>query len=296
MNLRTRPPLITFDTNLTGVWNTRVFWATLCEEIGQPMVLTPTAASETLRRVRLETEREWKKRLRELNREQDTGWSKTAIRRLSTTAAAAARTWFQDEFKKQGAIYALTRPNSQTIEREEEIDETIDDNAFDLTSDNGIQDRKIVIEAMARGFDILATNNVNTIDHGMLKDWLKKPGTKELGIETTILRPEPAEERLRALHGQRIEWTAHAAARACVTDPDDVTKASEEIAELISVFDEWGMSELKGRIYRLTKSKTAFHAVLESVTRHGSSQAMRSEREMEKTTAQAVTRRAGMEI
>ena len=149
---------------------------------------------------------------------------------------------------------------------------------------------------MARGFDILAANSVNTIDYGMLKDWLKKSGTKELGIETTILRPEPAEERLRALHGQRIEWTAHAAARACVTDPDDVTKASEEIAELISVFDERGMSELKGRIYRLTKSKTALHAVLESVTRHGSSQAMRSEREMEKTTAQVVTRRAGIEI
>ena len=60
---------ITFDTNLAGVWNTRVFWATLCEEIGQSMVLTPTTTAETLRRIRFETEREWTAKLRRMNHE-----------------------------------------------------------------------------------------------------------------------------------------------------------------------------------------------------------------------------------
>ena len=69
MTRTTAAQRITFDTNLAGIWNTRVFWATICEEIGQRMVLTPTATSEVLRRVRLETEREWTAKLRRMNHE-----------------------------------------------------------------------------------------------------------------------------------------------------------------------------------------------------------------------------------
>ena len=297
MSPRRRERLITFDTNLTGVWNTRVFWGTLCEEIGQQLVMTPTATSETLRRVRLETEREWKKKLAQINREQSMGWSKVEIRRLATTAAQAARNWLRDECRKQGAIYAQAhRHNEQGEELEAEIDDLIDDAAFDLTSDNGIRDRKIVIEAMARGYDILASNNANTIDHGMLREWIAKGGGKGLGIETTILRPEPAEERIRELNGRHIAWTGHAAARACVTDPYDEGRAGEEMAELISVFDDRGMSEIKGRIYKMMKNREAFRAVLEGVRQHGASQAMRSERMMDRSTSKAVSKRAGIEL
>ena len=297
MNPQTKPRRITFDTNLTGVWNTRVFWATLCEEIGQQLVMTPTATSETMRRVRLETEREWTRKLVQINRDQEIGWSKVQIRRLATTAAQAARAWLLEECRKQGAIYAQAPRHDERGEKlEAEIDDLIDDNAFDLTNDNGIRDRKIVIEAMARGFDILASNNVNSVDHGMLREWIANGAGRKLGIETTILRPEPAEERIRALNGQHIAWTAHAAARACVTDPYDERRAGEEIAELISVFDDRGMSEIKGRIYRLTKTRDALRAVLGGVVKHGSSQAMRSEQEMERSTARAVSKRAGIEL
>ena len=287
-------PRITFDTNLAGVWNTRVFWATLCEEIGQSMVLTPTATVEVLRRIRLETEREWTKKLRALNAEQGLGWSKVEVRRLATVAATAARDWFSDEIGKQGAIYAKSpRPSDETVALEAEIEESIDDRAFDLTTDNGVRDRKIVIEAMARGYDILASNNIESIDHGMLRDWLRSSGRPRLGLSTTILRPEPAEERLRNALGKPIEWTAHAAARACVSNPEDTVRAAREIAELIEVFDERGMSELKSRIYRLTKHARDLARVLESVSRHGTSHAMRGERALRRAGAGAASKRAG---
>ena len=69
------PLAITFDTNIPAIPAIRAFWATLCEDAGQRMTLVPTAASELLRRVRLETEREWAKRLKAVNAEQRIGWT-----------------------------------------------------------------------------------------------------------------------------------------------------------------------------------------------------------------------------
>ena len=297
MNQPRPPHRITFDTNLAGIWNTRVFWATICEDIGQTMVLPPTARGEVLHRVRLETEREWTKKLKATNREQTLGWTKVQIRRHATVAAVAARDWLASEFTKQGAIYAASPPSSaQTETLEAEIDDTLTDRAFDLSDPNGISDRKIVIEAMARGFDILASNNVNSIDHAMLRQWMKTTGTPRLGLSTTILRPEPAEERIRTALDKPIEWTAYAAARACVTDPHDEQRSAHQIDELIEVFHDRGMSELKDRIYRMTKTRRELTLVLQSVSRHGTSRAMRAERAMRQAAANAPSRRAGITL
>lgn len=292
-----RPVLLTFDTNLAGVRGPRAFWATLCEEIGQPLALTPTAASETLRRVRLETEREWTRKLKAIDREQGIGWSRTQLRRLATTAANASRDWLNEEIRKQGGVYTFTRRDAGEIEdREAEIDDAMDDRAFDLTTDNGIRDRKITIEAMARGYDILASNNVESIDHGLLRHWIEEGAGRMLGVRTTILRPEPAEERIRREHGKPIEWTVHAAARACVSNPENARQAAREIMELIEGFHERGMSELQRRIQRLTRSASDFAAALESVRRHGASGAMRGETKMQAASAAAVVRTSGRDI
>ena len=289
--------LLTFDTNLAGVRGPRAFWATLCEEIGQPLALTPTAANETLRRVRLETEREWTRKLKRINREQGIGWSRTQIRRLATGAASASRDWLREEMRRQGGIYAFTRRAAEeTEDREAEIEDAMDDRAFDLTTDNGIRDRKIAIEAMARGYDILASNNVESIDHGMLRYWIEEGAGSTLGIRTTILRPEPAEERIRREYGKPIEWTAHAAARACVSDPENARQAALEVMDLIEEFQERGMSELQSRILRLTRNASDFAAVLERVRRHGSSRAMRGETAMQAAGATAVARSSGRDL
>ena len=288
---------ITFDTNLAGVWRPRVFWATLCEDIGQRMELTPTTVAEVLRRIRLETEREWTKKLRAINQSGGHRWSKIEIRRLATTASTAARDWFRDELRRQGSIYASTsRPAEEVEALEAEIDETIDDRAFDLSTDNGVRDRKIVIEAMARGYDILASNNVGSIVHEILKEWIERGEGKELGVRTTILRPEPAERRLRRRYDKPLEWTAVAAARACVTDAADPHRAARELADLIDGFHQRGMGDLKEQIYRLTETEADLQRILDAVLAHGNSLAMRSERELSHAASQAVSRRTGVDI
>ena len=55
-------------------------------------------------------------------------------------------------------------PDPATEAREAEIDDCLPDSFFDLTTGNGVRDRNIVVEALAWGFDILATNNINSID------------------------------------------------------------------------------------------------------------------------------------
>ena len=151
---RGQKPRITFDTNIAGVWNTRVFWATLCEALGQTMKPTPTATVEVLRRIQIETEREWTKKLRVLNRDQSIGWGKVQVRRLAITAAAATRDRFETEMTKQGAIYEGSRTARAWRSRRQRrrSEDLIDDRAFDLSTENGLLDRKIVIEALARGY------------------------------------------------------------------------------------------------------------------------------------------------
>ena len=294
MSDRSVPARINFDTNLTGVWQARVFWATLCEEINQKMVLTPTATAETIRRIRLEAERDWKRWLASINADQGIGWTRVDVRRLSTTAARACADWFKGEARKQGNIYTYSRRTPAVEEREAEIDDAIADDVFDMTTDNGIRDRKIVVEAMARGFDILASNNVESIDHGMLRHWLASDEARKLRITSTILRPEPAEEHLRTHYGKPIEWTAIAAARACVTNPDDLAGSAREMNDLIKVFHERGMSELQGRIHKLTKRAGQLARILDHVRHHGASEAMRAEQEMNAKSRKAVERRSGI--
>ena len=290
-------PTITFDTNIPASPETRAFWATLCEEIGQRMVMTPTASAELLSRVSLDGQREWTRRLRRINQEQGLGWDKVRIRRLATTGAVAARDWLLEEMGRQGAIYAKTPPPDPATEaREAEIDDCLPDSFFDLTTGNGVRDRNIVVEALAWGFDILATNNINSIDHVLLREWIEGSDGQRLRLTSTILRPQEAEGRLRKAYGKPVEWTAHALARACVSNPDDEDQAANEMLDMLSPFQERGMGELRMRIEGLMADRGAMRDILDAVRRHGNSLAMRSDVRVREASASAVAKKAGIAV
>lgn len=291
------PLAITFDTNIPAIPAIRAFWATLCEDAGQRMTLVPTAASELLRRVRLETEREWAKRLKAVNAEQRIGWTKIDIRRLSTTASTAARDWLQEEMGRQGAIYAITAPPSPIIEETEaELEDVLPEDIFDLLTDNGIRDRKIVVEALARGFNILASNNIESIDHELLKEWIANPVGRRMNIKTTILRPPDAEARLRESCGKSVTWTLNALARASVNDPYSPSAAAEEMALAMKDFPERGMVELRGRIERMMLNEATLDAALQNMKAHGASLAQRANARMAQASAKAVSRKAEISL
>lgn len=290
-------PRITFDTNVVAVPETRAFWATLCEETGQRMMLTPTAAGELLRRIRLEEERRWERRLRMIDKQHGLRLSKKGFRRLSTIAAAAARDQFQDELAQQGSIYAcMPRLRDDDLLLGDEVSARIPDLVFDLGSDTGIRDRNIVIEALVGGFDILASNSIGSISHSMLRDWIEGPDGQDLGLTSTILRPEAAEERLRKACGKSLEWTGCALARSCVTDPDDEGRAAREMLDALVPFDRRGMPEIRWDIERMMSDPARRRTMLESVRRHGGSLAMRSEARRRAAASEAVEKETGVAL
>ena len=292
------PPLITFDTNVVALPETRSFWATICEEIGQRMLFTPTAAGEVLRRIRLETERSWEKRLKSLVKEQGLNLThKKSFRSLSTIAAVAARDTFRDEMTHQGSIYA--RMPSLTHDTEalrDEISERIPDMIFDLESDTGIRDRNIVIDALAGGFDILASNNIDSISHPLLRVWIEGAEGQGLGLTSTILTPEAAELKLREANGKDVFWVVEALARSCVTNPDDENRAAQEILDAIKVFRKRGMLQIQGVISRAIADPRRRERALNAVRTHGTSAAMRSEARQEAAASKAVERSTGISL
>ena len=152
------------------------------------------------------------------------------------------------------------------------------------------------MEAPAWGFDILATNNINSIDHVMLREWIEGSDGQRLRLASTILRPQEAEGHLRSAYGKPIEWTAHALARACVSDPDDESQAANEMIEFLAPFQERGMGELRMRLERMMGDRNAMRSILESVRRHGNSLAMRREVRAQQASASAVSQEAGIAL
>ena len=289
-------PRITFDTNVVALPETRSFWATICEEIGQRMLFTPTAANEVLRRIRLETERYWEKALKSIDKEQGLNLAnKKSFRRLSTIAAVAARDTFREEMTHQGSIYARMPSLTPDLEAlRDEISERIPETIFDLESDSGIRDRNIVVDALAGGFDILASNNIESISHSLLREWIEGSEGQGLGLTSTILRPDAAEEKLRKANGKDAYWVADALARSCVTDPDNPDRAAQEILDATKDFHLRGMLSIKGVVLRAIKSPRLRERALNAVRTHGMSLAMRSEARQQAAASKAVERSTGI--
>lgn len=290
-------PTLTFDANQLGTRCLRVFWAAICEEIGQNVVIVPTARTEALHRIHLEADFEWCRKLRSINATERHGWTRSQLKDLATIAADTAHSAFRTASREKGSVYAKTPPpDTATIELETEIELAIDDNAFNFAGNNGIFDRKILIETMARGLDIVMTNNPLSVIQPILTDWIERREGRELGITTVILDPEAAETALRRRHDKDPDWTAIAIARACVTDPDDPKKAAADIHAIIDTFDRRRMGQIKETILSLTATEKAFDAVLDQVRRHGTNRTLRAEREQLHAITRALSHHAGVTI
>ena len=165
-------------------------------------------------------------------------WSATERRRLSTDAARTARDWLREQLRLPDGPYRRDARRDAAIDG---LEAWLDESIFDLDTDNGIRDRKIVIEAMARGYDIIVSNNIGPIEPALLRAWVGSAAARDRGIVTDILPPQPAEEKLRVSAQMPVEWCVWAAAHAAVTDPDDVGRAADEVVQLLEVFERRGM-------------------------------------------------------
>lgn len=295
------PPRLTCETTLTALPEVRAFWATLCEDVNAPFVLVPSVATETLTRERLETTYDWADRLKWMaGNLPEVNWSKQDMRRLSVIAGGAARDHLLRHLKDGGGAYTLHRTpkdkKADLIEREFDINDAMDDRIFDTGSKNWRTDKQIVVEAMARGYDILASNNIRSIFHERLRDWLLNGAGAQLDIRSTVLEPGLAEEALRLAHNKPIEWPAHMAVRACVTNPDDERLAHAQIVEFTRDFEERGMGGILRNIEVALNEREVMQEALSQLRAKGGSRAARYEASKESSVAGAISRRTGLSV
>ena len=292
---------VTCETTLASVPSIRAFWATLLEDIGQRYTLVPTVADEVLRRERLNTTYEWERRLKWLNREHpQVSWGRTDIRRLATLAGVAARDHLRKQMQTQEGPYhihqASRRERQDIVELESRIADVIDDRMFDQESKNWLADREIVIQAMARGYDILATNNIQTITHAIFRDWMARGEGAGLGLSTSIMEPPQAEEALRLGYDKPLEWAGHMAIRACVTNPDDEASAFVEIARFTKDFGERGMLPVANLIEKVLDDRGTLNAGLDQLRKRGLSSAGRYETAKNTAVMGGISKQTGLPV
>ena len=278
-----RKPLACFDTNLNGVRGVRRFWGTLCEMARQPLYLTPTASGETLRRVQLEVERETERALKTRRKKGD-ALTAVYIRRVATRTGNAARDALTDMLAQQGSAYLRTpRPDANTLALELEIDDSIPEDAFDRTNDNSVRDRKIVVEAAARGYDILASNNVNSMRRGILEQWAQTTGAS-MGLSFEILTPDDTERRMRK---ERLEWVAGAALRACVRNARNASEIATEVPRMMEDWGVRGMAQIEATVEATLEDPAKRKEAIGYATLKGPSKACRQEWEIETMQSKA---------
>lgn len=287
--------LYAFDTHMCSLPKPRAFWGTVCESVGVPLTVTLTAADETLRREAIETQRDWIRHLRRINKDLQTGWDARQIRRLANSAAKTARDWLKNQLESPTGPYRVDRQQSTaTIERQDLLDEAIPDAFFDFESPNGIRDKKIVVEAFAGNYNLLVSNNIRSIEVIGLTQWLREGPGRSMGIRTRILTPTLAVKTFRKAYHKPPEWLADVVAKASVTNPHNGAEARMEMAALIDGLAKRGIDDIRLHLRLLLENETVVRSALENVKQSGPSQSARGEADRTSVVAARLSRDTGL--
>ncbi len=287
--------MFVFDTDLTCLPSVRAFWGTVCETIDGQLIVTQTAAKETLRRENIETTRQCEKQLR-LCQTSKSQLDAVALRRYATAAAKATAAWLRAELRKADGPYALDLQRSEKWQtRILNLMDAVPERFFDMDSANGIRDRAIVVEALSGQYDLFVSNNLSTIDLVGLIPWIDAHRTK-YDLRTSIETPLTAIETIRASHQMAEHWLLHVAVRACVKDPYDMHAAESDVFSMIDSFDKRGIAEIQTHLKQQASSGKFFLSALETMKRMGPSQPNLAEAKRERIRLTTLAKSTGLKI
>ena len=190
------PRYATADTELLGDPTCRRFLMSLWEIGGGTLTVTPAVADELPGNVRRSEGRHWRRVLRYDARHRNHRYDDETYRAIIEATKEAAGRWIAAELAGQGAGgLTAAHPSMDTDEHADEIEARIPRECF-RRPDNPSQraDRRIVAEAAALGYTLLATENLGTIKHERTNEWLIRHGHTEGPLIVTV------GEAARALH------------------------------------------------------------------------------------------------
>ena len=170
------PARVTADTQLLADPTPRRFLSSLWELRGSELAVTPTVARELATTVAGAEERHWQAvlqhDLQQGNRRYDDG----TYRAILNGTRAAATAWISRELEHPGGLTAVQR-TSGADRRALEIAKAMPTICFAAASEESEEnDRRIVGEAAAYGFRLLASENPGSIRHDHVNEWLEAEG------------------------------------------------------------------------------------------------------------------------
>ena len=189
---------ITADTQLLGDATCRQFLSSLWELDGQPLRVTPTVALELPGRVRAAEERRWQRTIRRDVAARKRRCEPAAYNAILKAARAAAEAWIEDELDRPHGLVAVPR-TVDTDKQAADLARTMPSVCFRSTDDeNQRNDRAIVAEAVVHRFTLLASQNLRSIAHERLNEWLQEQGHADQPLIVQIQQALPARSRTAA--------------------------------------------------------------------------------------------------
>ena len=158
----------------------------------------------------------------------------------------------------------------------------------------GRRDHQIALEAFTGNFDLLISNNVNSIDQIGLQAWLDAGNGERLDVASGIKTPADTLVELSVAYQKPREWLGQMAASAAVTDPYDERQAARELEWFVRNFAERGLSDVRKDILYPLRDAATFDGALEYVRRRGRSTAARFEADKTSMERRAMSRTTGV--
>ena len=186
--MRTDARRATADTEVLGDPSCRRFVMCLWELAGATLVVTPTVAEELLGNVRASERRHWVRVLRYQAKHTNIRYDESTYRRIIDAASGAAGTWITNELTntETGGL-ARADPDIHQDELAETIAAAIPLSCFRRPEQQSQQsDRRIIGEAVALGYTLLATENLGSIKHERTNTWLVEQGHVEEPVIVTL--------------------------------------------------------------------------------------------------------------
>ena len=189
---------ITADTQLLGSPTCRRFLSSLWELEGHALRVTPTVALELPGNVRAAEERRWQRTIQLDVETRNRRYEPATYNAILKATRAAAEAWIEDELDRPHGLVAVPR-TVDTDKQAADLARTMPGVCFRSTNDeNERNDRAIVAEAVVHRFTLLASQNLRSIAHQRLNEWLQDQGHTDRPLIVQIREALPARSRTAA--------------------------------------------------------------------------------------------------
>jgi hypothetical protein len=197
--------LATADTELLGDPYCRRFIMSLWELAGGTIKVTPTVADDLVGNVRQSERRHWVNTLTYDAQHRNRRYDHATYRRIVNATSDAAGQWIMKELSaEEHSGITAADPTLEQAQRAIQIAPQIPRRCFRRPDHpNQRADRQIIGEAIALGYTLLATGNLNTVKREPTNTWLTDQGLIDrpliLTVEDAVKELHPGGERSASL-------------------------------------------------------------------------------------------------